>query len=232
MWDNEKRQRQALLLAALLKCPDEGLASFGDTAAGRGHPDRVEHLRRARRILEALGDAVEVDDGEGRQWVTGVWRGLSPRAGAEPKVVEKPSTSAAEMTFPAPFGRKKHVTTPFRKDAPAAPPPVIAAGSSGAELTRPPAGATIPIDRAEVPGLEFEPPELTLEQYAWLCAETAVFPALAQEANRKYGIADERTRGALDRQWRERFTAEPAIRAAWKSLLTRCKSWLREQQPK
>lgn len=231
MWDHEKRQRLALLLAELLKCPDEGLTSFGGTAAGRGQPDRVEHLRRARQILEALGDAVEADDAQGRQWVTGVWRGLGPRAGAEPRVVVKPSPSTAELTFPASFGRKKQVTTPFHRDGPAAAPPPSALGGE-ADVNRPSAGATIPTDRPELPGPGFAPPELTLEQYAWLCAETAVFPDLAQEANRKYGVADERARGALDRQWRERFTAEPALRTAWKELLTRCKSWLREQQAK
>lgn len=58
----------------------------------------------------------------------------------------------------------------------------------------------------------------TLDQYAALCAEIAVFPENVEEAFTRYGLANERKRLAMDTRWKNRLRQSSADRAAWERL--------------
>ena len=58
-------------------------------------------------------------------------------------------------------------------------------------------------------------PSLTLEQYASLCAELAVFPTNAESIFAKYGLAALRDRLTTDLVWQERLRQDPASYRQW-----------------
>lgn len=70
-------------------------------------------------------------------------------------------------------------------------------------------------------------PPLTLDAYASLCAELAVFPANSLDILRKYGVADDTMKRGLDQQWRELFTTAPPLREEWQRKMTGFCDWLR-----
>lgn len=70
-------------------------------------------------------------------------------------------------------------------------------------------------------------PQLALETYASLCAELRVYPQRASEILRKYRIADEEARRALDAEWQARMSGQPATRAEWQRLCATYEGWLR-----
>ena len=53
---------------------------------------------------------------------------------------------------------------------------------------------------------------LTVEQYASLCAELAVYPDKKVEILRKYYLPDEAAYRALEKDWQVRFLMQPALR--------------------
>ena len=56
---------------------------------------------------------------------------------------------------------------------------------------------------------------LTLDQYASMCAELAVFADRADAVFAKYGLTDVRRRAAVDAAWKERLSRYPSERAEW-----------------
>jgi hypothetical protein len=59
---------------------------------------------------------------------------------------------------------------------------------------------------------------LTLEQYAALCAEVAVFPLAAEAIFARYGLASQKDRLTADAAWQDRLRADPAMMQRWQSL--------------
>lgn len=70
-------------------------------------------------------------------------------------------------------------------------------------------------------------PQLTLDAYASLCAELAVFPARATDILRKYGVVDDTMRRELDQRWRVLFTTASPLREEWQRKVTSFGDWLR-----
>jgi hypothetical protein len=64
-------------------------------------------------------------------------------------------------------------------------------------------------------------PELTLEQYASLCSEIAVFPQQADAIFQRYGLGSQRDRPSVDRAWRERLRRDPSLYRDWQDLYQR-----------
>jgi hypothetical protein len=72
-------------------------------------------------------------------------------------------------------------------------------------------------------------PELTLQQYASLRSELAVWPDRSGEILGRYGVRDEAARAALDEHWGRRMAGESEVRAAFVRLLTDFTVWLRSR---
>lgn len=58
-------------------------------------------------------------------------------------------------------------------------------------------------------------PTLTLEQYASMCAELAVFHDRPQAVFAKYGLGDAGQRAAVDAAWKARLARYPSEKAEW-----------------
>jgi hypothetical protein len=73
------------------------------------------------------------------------------------------------------------------------------------------------------PRSAFDPasPLLTLEQYAALCAELAVFPAASESIFQRYGLTDEDRRSAVDAAWKARLVHQPSRYREWQELYLR-----------
>lgn len=70
-------------------------------------------------------------------------------------------------------------------------------------------------------------PDLTLDAYASLCAELAVFPTKTEEIFRKYGVADDQVQRGLHQRWQDLFTTAPPLRDEWQRKTTAFCDWLR-----
>ena len=68
-------------------------------------------------------------------------------------------------------------------------------------------------------------PELTLEQYASLCAELAVFPQHVEAIFQRYGLVSLQSRLTVDLTWRERLRRDVARHHAWQSLYQRYQTY-------
>jgi len=170
------------------------------------------------------------------------------------RVAPPPSTEATDAalgsTPPGPLaGRSKMVTVtaafqapvvsdqplPFQKTAS---PEFLAIISAPPSPPSPEAkrgmGETVPADLVSplAAPLPFSSslPQLTLQSYASLHAELSVSPANAGEILRRYGVADEATRRALDDAWRARLAASPRTQAEWQRLYNEYREWLLQQQ--
>jgi hypothetical protein len=64
-------------------------------------------------------------------------------------------------------------------------------------------------------------PKLTLQQYASLCAELAVFQDRTEAIFQQYGLGDPRDRLALDQAWQERLRQSPDEHQGWQALYRR-----------
>jgi len=89
--------------------------------------------------------------------------------------------------------------------------------------------ATLPFVKAPKEGAPVPVVAMPLQTYASFCAELAVFPERTAEIARKYNVASEEVRAVVDRDWRSRMEAQPAIRAAWEKLFTTYRDWLLRQ---
>jgi hypothetical protein len=70
---------------------------------------------------------------------------------------------------------------------------------------------------------------MPLETYASLCAELAVSPAPTAEILRKYNIADDAARAALEGHWQARLDANPDTKDEWQRLFMTYRDWLAQQ---
>jgi hypothetical protein len=70
-------------------------------------------------------------------------------------------------------------------------------------------------------------PQLTLDAYASLCAELAVFPARTIDILRKYGVLDDTMKRELDQRWRDIFITAPPLRDEWQRKVASFGDWLR-----
>jgi hypothetical protein len=73
--------------------------------------------------------------------------------------------------------------------------------------------ATVPFPGSTAPAGRIACPNLTLSQYASLCAQLTVAPEEWAEALKEYGVASKAVHASLDAHWREEMERDPAIRA-------------------
>ncbi len=74
--------------------------------------------------------------------------------------------------------------------------------------------AQLPFVGAAEPKAPEPPPRLTLEHYARMCVELALYPAHRPEILRRNGVDDEQ-RPRLDAYWGARVREEVSVKAAW-----------------
>jgi hypothetical protein len=89
--------------------------------------------------------------------------------------------------------------------------------------------ATLPFGKAPKEVAPASVVAMPLQTYASFCAELAVFPERAAEIGQKYNVASEEARAVLNRDWRSRLEAQPAMRTEWQKLFTTYRDWLLRQ---
>ncbi|WP_438006422.1 hypothetical protein WME89_48890 [Sorangium sp. So ce321] len=62
---------------------------------------------------------------------------------------------------------------------------------------------------------------LPLAQYAALCAELALSPAMAESIFQRYGLGSGEVRSVVDAAWNERLRGSPAEYARWQDMYQR-----------
>jgi len=73
-------------------------------------------------------------------------------------------------------------------------------------------------------------PSLTLQQYASLCAELAVFRERTEAIFQQYGLGNLRDRLTVDLWWQERLRRNPAENQGWQALYQRWVAHFQEQR--
>lgn len=201
------------LVSALLEGADPGL----DRAA----------LERARAIIEAVGHALRSGDEGAWRRLDQAWEILCRTAPADSPNVD------ATAAFDA---RSLSVDDALPFSAGHATPPPSAAAElpprSGSDLD----GTAVGALRLDLDALPFDrpagkQPELSLEQYASLCAEVRRAPQRASEIARRYGVLSPEAGQALGDAWRKRFAADDALRGRYEQLLSHYAAWLASQRP-
>ena len=126
---------------------------------------------------------------------------------------------------PSPIKAALPFHRPARKERPAMPPVPPAGSSSFAPRQQ----STAPAPSA--PSSAVPMTDLTLEQYASMCAELAVFPDRSEAVFAKYGLADGRRRAAVDAAWKQRLSRYPSERAEWERRYLQYEaSWRRSRR--
>jgi hypothetical protein len=92
--------------------------------------------------------------------------------------------------------------------------------STAAPVSKASGGVDLPFKRL---------PELSVEQYASLCAEREHRPAQGATICQRWGIDDEAAERALDDRWQRRLQADPAEAHHFYSLVGSYKAWLASQ---
>lgn len=106
---------------------------------------------------------------------------------------------------------------------PVAPTAVVSPLAPAASVSAP-APAPAPAFRSPAPTPSPQPapaPQLTLSQYASLCAELALTPAAADAIFRRHGLESAQQRAATDAAWKERLRRDPAEYQTWQDLYQR-----------
>lgn len=152
-------RRAALLLSGLVLSPDNALERYRDKRAGDPRLD-VEHLRRARDILDAVGFAIAAGEPERWSAVEQAWESLRKDAAKVPELPEevaatKPAARAATATSAGAQPPEQSAGQP-----PDRTPPDPASGDAAAEQSRPPSLAREegPEDESQLPAWQGEPP--------------------------------------------------------------------------
>jgi hypothetical protein len=112
-----------------------------------------------------------------------------------------------------------------------------AAPDSGAALpfagapnsSRPPSAAPERKPAADAPGAE-SVHGFTVQQYASLWAEIAVYPDRTSAILARYGLPSEEAHKKLNDAWATRFIKNPALRRAWMELCTQYRDYLMQQK--
>ena len=170
-------------------------------------------------------------------------------AGEAPPAVAESSPASAKEKRPgdALRGTSLAVDVPREPALPFDPPPARAKPNKLAELSfglqvprellqprpapSPPKAEAAPpsaLPKPPPPSVQATPwsPELTLEQYASLCAELAMRPERAAEVLARYRQTAE-SRARLDQHYRARVEGSPEVRAAWERAYQAYYEWLK-----
>jgi hypothetical protein len=152
---------------------------------------------------------------------------------AEPKLGDADGVGTAEMK--SKFPREQRAVLPFQARADT-PQPAAAPADDGD-----PCGDTIGVDdgaelhatlpfgaRAKDAGPAIIP-ELSVEQYASLCAERSLPGADRSATQRRYGLADDAGARRLDAIWEERFRLEPPRKMQWQQLVAHYTQWFKQR---
>lgn len=124
--------------------------------------------------------------------------GGPPPAGKRPSLDTTTDAISPLSGAPMPFGKKPSL-------------------QSTTDAVSPLAKAPLPFVPAGTPTPPRDPThELTLEHYARVCAEVALFPARAEEIFARYGLAHRARRAEIDKAWRDRLAAHPDEYASWR----------------
>src|SRR5690606_20145149 len=92
------------------------------------------------------------------------------------------------------------------------------------------AGGSKPSPIADLPFKPHALPELSLEQYASLCAEREHRPGEIATIRRNWGVDGDDAERALDRRWQDRLRTDPAEAQRFFSLVASYKTWLASQR--
>lgn len=135
-------------------------------------------------------------------------QGLRPGMSEPPKLDPRLPADHDPLKMTREFQSPMGPVLPFRPSA----------EGPGAKPTLPPPPPVEPAPRAFVA----EPQnELSLAQYASLCAELSVFPEETERVFRRYGLDADEKRSAVDAAWKKRLRHEPAEYEAWQELYRR-----------
>jgi hypothetical protein len=189
-------------------------------------------LKRARDLLDAVAHAIVAKDPRRWQRIGDAWRILERDARQVPSEALETPPREVELKSPStPARAPAHATSsPLDETAQAVAVPnesTLPFAPAANAVPPPPAEITGPDQRGEtafldVSDLDDEPlpftPAMTLEQYAALCAQTAVHPDKLQDILRRYGLSNERALESLHAAIRKRFQSEPALQQQFHQL--------------
>jgi hypothetical protein len=80
------------------------------------------------------------------------------------------------------------------------------------------ATATLPFGKSVAASLKPATMRLTIEDYAAVCVELALYPDRALDVMRRYHVPDEQTLRAIDADWKSRLSAHPDTHQRWQEL--------------
>jgi hypothetical protein len=187
----------------------------------------------ARTVVDGGGDAVEGAVSWGlaglREGARAALRGVALK-----DTVAGPSEDTREDSLPFRRGGAPEAPRSSFGRAPQVPPAAFAASAPiSTEITTAPVleivqrGAALPFRRpVETDGsgpapARCEPPAMTLEQYASLCAELAVSPHQVEAIFDRHGLKDLKERLRVDLWWQTRLRRDPAEHQQWQALYQR-----------
>ena len=137
---------------------------------------------------------------------------------------QEPATSGAAdigtETMWVPLGFTARTPLPFQSAIDPAPPSDPPTPRRGAVTS-----AALPLSGTAQDAPSSSTPELTIEQYASLCAELAVFPQHVEAIFQRYGLVSLQSRLTVDLTWRERLRRDVARHHAWQSLYQRYQTY-------
>ncbi len=84
----------------------------------------------------------------------------------------------------------------------------------------------LPFVAAPTAAEDDEPPHLTLEHYASMCAELQVNPAHAEGIRRRYGLAELSDQQREDGAWAKRMAGDSRLTERWRQLVGQYQAWL------
>ena len=90
--------------------------------------------------------------------------------------------------------------------------------------------AALPFVRASTGAGVVPFPRLSIQQYASLRAELALWPSLSGEILRRYGVMNEAAHRALLEHWEAELAASAEARATFEKDLASYTAWLRAQR--
>jgi hypothetical protein len=131
-------------------------------------------------------------------------QGYPPHPSAPPPPPSQPHAAHA----PAPQPPPSQPRAPQAHSAPPSQPP----------LQAPAHASPVPAGGGPVAAMSTGHFGLSIEQYAALCAELAVFPQAAETIFAQYGLASRKDRLTADLAWQERLRADNALMQRWQSL--------------
>lgn len=82
-------------------------------------------------------------------------------------------------------------------------------------------------EKGGAPASERPLPELTLEQYASLCASCAEQPHLIAKTHASFGLPVPAMRDRIDQQFKQKFDADEALKAKFDGLVEQYRDWIR-----